>query len=81
MCVFQVQHVGINLLKLLHKPLCPQYGKSWEATPESLVALALPSQDMCDQPTPEIECKPLAPEDNQCLILYDKDKFGPVSIA
>ncbi|KAI8434614.1 hypothetical protein MSG28_003150 [Choristoneura fumiferana] len=53
------------------------YGKSWEAAPASLAALALPPQEQCDQPTPEPECVPLPPEDNQCLNLYDKDKFGP----
>ncbi|XP_041977645.1 hemocytin isoform X2 [Aricia agestis] len=52
------------------------YGKSWQASPETLTTLEVPPQEQCGELPPEPECVPPAPEHNPCLQLNNADKFG-----
>ncbi|CAB3239227.1 unnamed protein product [Arctia plantaginis] len=53
-----------------------EYGKSWEATPETLKNLGMSEEAQCDQPPSAPECVLPPPETNPCYNLLNADRFG-----
>ncbi|KAJ8725925.1 hypothetical protein PYW08_004108 [Mythimna loreyi] len=52
-----------------------EYGKSWQATPDTLKTLDISDQAQCEEPVVP-ECVLPPPETNPCYNLYNADRFG-----
>ncbi|XP_045445614.1 hemocytin-like [Melitaea cinxia] len=65
-----------NVLEILGVAPQTEYGKSWQASPETLTTLEVPPQEQCEELPPPEECVLPPPESNPCYNINDVAKFG-----